>query len=281
VLPFLLTGAMMLFDRLARRMGRATLPSAVAPGQVLLLAGISVFTHPVLDSLNTYGVRWLMPFSQRWFYGDTLFIVDPWLWVVLATGFALSGARRRSGRRGWRLPRPARAALMISSGYIAAMALLGLMTRRLAARELTALTGERVEALMAGPAPLTPVNRDVVAAQGGLYRVAEFRWLRQPHIDPASVRSYSRGRPTEPAVATASETELGRRFLSWARFPIIETERMPGGATLVHMIDLRYARRPGAGFGTVTIQVPPTTASRSASRSPPPFPPGASGAPAP
>jgi inner membrane protein len=280
VLPFLLTGAMMLFDRLVRRLGRATLPAAVVPGQILLLAGIAVFTHPVLDSLNTYGIRWLMPFSDRWFYGDTLFIVDPWLWVVLAVGFALSGAERRGRTVAGEPTRPARAALMIAGGYIAAMALTGWMARRLAGRELMALTGERVEALMVGPTPVTPVARDVVAAQGSTYRVARFRWLR-PHIDPASVRSYARGRPTDPAVALASETELGRRFLSWARFPIIETERSPSGATLVHMIDLRYARRPGAGFGTITIRVPATTASRSASRSPPPFPPDGSGAPVP
>lgn len=258
VLPFLLTGAMVLSDHLVRRLARATLPSTVVPGQVLLLAGISVFTHPILDALNTYGVRWLMPFSQRWFYGDTLFIVDPWLWVVLAIGFVLSGERLRNRRMAGRSSRPARAALVIAGGYIAAMALTGWMAQRLAARELTALTGQRVEALMASPAPLTPMVRNVVAAQGSAYRAAEFRWLRRPHIDPASVRSYSRGRPAEPAVATASETDLGRRFLSWARFPVFQTERIPGGATLVHMIDLRYANRPGAGFGTITIQVPGT-----------------------
>ena len=97
VLPFLLTGAVVLFDRAVRGLGRATLPSTVVPRQILLLAGVSVLTHPILDTLNTYGVRWLMPFSARWFYGDTLFIVDPWLWIFLGVGVALSGARQRSG----------------------------------------------------------------------------------------------------------------------------------------------------------------------------------------
>jgi len=36
--------------------------------------------HPTLDWLNTYGMRWLMPFSGRWFYGDAVFIVDPGCW---------------------------------------------------------------------------------------------------------------------------------------------------------------------------------------------------------
>ena len=256
MLPFVLAGAMILFDRLVRRLGRATLPSTVVPGQVLLLAGVSVLTHPILDSLNTYGVRWLMPFSQRWFYGDVLFIVDPWLWIVLALGFALSGGRPRSRGMERRGSRPARVALLMASGYIMVMALTGWMARRIAARELTALTGERIEALMAGPAPFTPMVRNIVAAQETSYRVAEFRWLRSPHVDPASVGSYPRRLPADPAVAIASATEVGRRFLSWARFPVFETEAIAGGGTLVHMIDLRYASRPNADFGTMTIRVP-------------------------
>ena len=281
VLPFLLTGVIILFDRLVRRLGQATLPSTVVPGQILRLAGIAVLTHPILDTLNTYGVRWLMPFSPRWFYGDTLFIVDPWLWIVLGIGVVLSGERLRGGVKARRRRRSARVAVAVACAYVVAMAVTGWMARRLVAGELTAMTGERVDGLMVAPAPVTPFERSVVAAQGRVYRVADFRWFRRPHIDPASVRSYPRGRPTEPAVATASETELGRRFLSWARFPVFQTERMAGGGTLVHMIDLRYASRPGAGFGTVTVEVPATTAFGPSSRNPPPFPPNATGAPPP
>ena len=94
VLPFVLTGAMLLLDRAVRRARHAVLPSGVRPSQVLLLAAISILTHPILDTLNTYGVRWLMPVRGDWFYGDTLFIVDPWLWLILALGVASSGARR-------------------------------------------------------------------------------------------------------------------------------------------------------------------------------------------
>ena len=257
VLPFLLTGAVVLFDRAVRVLVRATLPSTVVPRQILLLAGVSVLTHPILDTLNTYGVRWLMPFSARWFYGDTLFIVDPWLWIFLGVGVALSGARQRSGRLGQRASRPASVALGLTVGYIIMMAVTGWMARRIATRELTALTGEKIESLMVGPAPLTPMVRSVVAAQGEVYRTAEFRWLGRPHLDSATIRSWPRGMPVDPSAAWAADTELGRRFLSWARFPVFELEPAPDGGTLVHLIDLRYARRP-AGFGAVTILVPST-----------------------
>ncbi len=35
--------------------------------------------------LHPHGVsqsRLLMPFNDTWFYGDTLFIIDPWVWLL-------------------------------------------------------------------------------------------------------------------------------------------------------------------------------------------------------
>ena len=269
VLPFLLTAAIVGFDHLVRRMGRATLPSGVVPAQVLFLAAAAILTHPILDTLNTYGVRWLMPFSGRWFYGDTLYIVDPWLWLILGIGFFLSGHRHRTRRFSEWTARPASVALTVTAGYIVVMAFSGWLARKIAAEELTKLTGENVEALMVAPVPFNPFVRTVVAAQRNSYRATEFRWLHRPHLDVASLKSYPRGGPQGPAVTAAVATPLGKRFLGWARFPVFEVESGPNGSALVHMIDLRYANQPGKGFGTVTIpvEVPATSGSSSDSLS--------------
>jgi len=40
-------------------------------------------THPLLDWTNSYGVRFWLPWSQKWSYGDLVFIVDPYLWLML------------------------------------------------------------------------------------------------------------------------------------------------------------------------------------------------------
>ena len=130
VLPFVLTGAMLLLDRAVRRARHAVLPSGVRPSQVLLLAATSILTHPILDTLNTYGVRWLMPVRGDWFCGDTLFIVDPWLWLILALGVASSGARRRS--RGYKAAttRPARIGLVVGAAYVVGMLLAGEAARQ-------------------------------------------------------------------------------------------------------------------------------------------------------
>lgn len=46
----------------------------------LLVAG--AMSHLVLDWTNSYGVHPFWPVDDRWFYGDSVFIVEPWLWVV-------------------------------------------------------------------------------------------------------------------------------------------------------------------------------------------------------
>jgi len=61
---------------------------------LLGVCALGVWSHPLLDWLNTYGVRLLMPWDGRWFYGDALFIVDPWLWLLAATPWVLAGSRQ-------------------------------------------------------------------------------------------------------------------------------------------------------------------------------------------
>src|SRR3712207_1244854 len=98
ILPVLLTAIMLAWDRVvaghrARRADRQRAPAVAS--EVLVLSALSILTHPTLDWMNEYGMRWLMPFDGRWFYGDTLFIIDPWLWAALGLGVAL---RSEEGR---------------------------------------------------------------------------------------------------------------------------------------------------------------------------------------
>ena len=73
-----------------------------------VLSLIGVASHLLLDWTNAYGVRFLLPFSSRWFHLDLNNIVDLWIWGVLAVacigpllGRLVSseiGARSGSGR---------------------------------------------------------------------------------------------------------------------------------------------------------------------------------------
>jgi inner membrane protein len=60
----------------------------------LLVASLVVTaTHPLLDWTNNYGVRPFLPWSGRWFYGDLVFIVDPYL-ILIAGAAAFLGTNR-------------------------------------------------------------------------------------------------------------------------------------------------------------------------------------------
>jgi inner membrane protein len=118
VLPLLLAGALLAFDRWQAR--RGTRPAErldVRPGWLLALCYIGALTHPAFDWLNNYGIRLLEPFSSEWFYGDALFIIDPIVLVMLAAGVWFSLRRERA--RALRWERPARAAIVGVLAYVA------------------------------------------------------------------------------------------------------------------------------------------------------------------
>jgi inner membrane protein len=79
-------------DRRADRLERT-----MASTPLLLLALAGTWSHLLLDFTNSYGVHPFWPFDDRWFYGDAVFIVEPWLWLV-AIPPLLWGARSRGGR---------------------------------------------------------------------------------------------------------------------------------------------------------------------------------------
>ena len=62
----------------------------------LILASLIVSaTHPLLDWTNNYGIRFLLPWNPKWFYGDLVFVVDPYLWLILGGAAFLLTARTK------------------------------------------------------------------------------------------------------------------------------------------------------------------------------------------
>ena len=80
---------------LSRRIRASGPPGSFAT--LLLGTALAVGSHPLLDWLNTYGVRPWLPFDETWYYGDLVFIVDPWLWLLLGSAVCLAGRRTRGG----------------------------------------------------------------------------------------------------------------------------------------------------------------------------------------
>lgn len=247
--PMVLTWVLLLWDRHVRERRDPTSRRA-KPRALLLVAVIGIWSHPLLDLFNTYGVRLLMPFSERWFYGDTIFIIDPWLWLLLGGGVLWSRWRmrqRRLGRSVHTSP-PARWALGAATLYVVVMHLL----MRVGVRAVEAQGEGHAHRTMVAPAPATPFRREVIRAMGNEYEVG---WLE------GSVRpQYTRWErfpvgDTLPGAAAAAVTPEGRTFLRWSRFPVFTTE--PAGDSIrVRIVDLRYADRRSAGWASVTVTVP-------------------------
>ena len=215
VWPFVLAGLMLWLDGALRRRGRGGAEPARFRA-LLLLSAIGVWTHPLLDLLNTYGVRLLMPFSGRWFYGDTLFIVDPWVWLLLGLGIVVARLRGKAGEWEKRRERYAQVGLFGATLYIGIMAVSAAVLHH----GLWAALRRHDPAplrIMVAPTPLDPFRRDIVLEMPDAYAVGTMSrharrelihdWTTIPKLDAL------------PDARAAAATAEGRTYLSWARFP--------------------------------------------------------------
>jgi inner membrane protein len=245
VLPIALTAVTVAIDRLSPRRGAEPTSGARAADVhaprlsvpwVLLLSYIGVCSHVFLDYLNNYGVRLLAPFDWHWFYGDAIFIVDPWLWLSLGAGAWLSWKRRRTT--------PARGALVFATAYVVVMLLSARAARDAVIRTWEQTHGRAPRALMVGPRPITPFTRDVIVDAGDHYETGTFSWTtRRLVLDAAAVPKNA----NLPLVRAAAATPAMSSFLTWARFPFWSFEPVPNG-TAVTVGDMRFA-----GFGAMRI----------------------------
>jgi inner membrane protein len=236
-LPVLLTAAFWMWSRSRRLAGDQAQPVRV--GWLLALCFIGVYSHVFLDFLNNYGVRLLTPFDWRWFYGDSVFIIDVWLWLVLGIGVWLS--RRRHSTK------PSTYAVVIAALYIVAMLTSARVARGIVSAQWTEAHGSPPRALMVGPYPVTPITREVIVDAGDHYELGSFSWPSRLELSPEHIAKNDR----RPEVALAREDPRIRALLVWSRFPIFLLEPAEGG-TRVTVTDARFMSRGGT-FAASTI----------------------------
>ncbi len=208
ILPMVLTGLVLLYDRWRPS------PQPVRPAALLLLAYIGTLSHPALDWLNSYGIRLLEPFSSRWYAGDTLFIIDIWIWAALLGSFNWSRRREKRNEGHWQ--RPAWLGFTAICAYIAAN---GLITGQAEAQAQAALErqGRAPTLVVANPAPVTfwirkMLWRDTVEHGGGDYGVFSGTRLSGSALAIGL---------NDPRLAAARGREDVEAFLFWSRMPIV------------------------------------------------------------
>ncbi|MGB3739417.1 MAG: metal-dependent hydrolase [Pontixanthobacter sp.] len=224
LLPLILAGLLHWFDRWqAKRGKRPDTRLPVSFKWLFLLAFIGCLTHPALDWLNVYGIRLLEPFSSTWFYGDTLFIIDVWLWGLM--GFATWWSLRQEKRGGkWR--KTGRQALAIALAYIGVNAYISIPGGL--------YTDEQVFQTVSSPLPFAFWNRELIIE---MERPGYYTWsteygppLRQKPIlicrfDPDALLKS----------ATTNKDDVAA-FLFWSRMPF--AERAADGSVLLR--DARF-----------------------------------------
>jgi inner membrane protein len=249
VLPALFAGVMLMWDRWRRRSNPARPPVHVHG--LLVLSYVGAWLHVLMDWLNSYGVRLLKPFSDRWFYGDALYIIDPILYVVFGAAIVLS--RIAATRAEAEPSRWARRGLAVAAVY----ALLMLASNWGARAEVNGgleRAGRHGTRFMVTPVFGNPLRRDVIVDVGERYEKG-FLWFDPlPHFRPAGY-----GVPTnlaDPAVVQATQHPRIQAFLMWSRFPFFVIERTAAG-TRVFVNDYRYSGPSGRdGWATQSVSVP-------------------------
>ena len=247
LLPLLLWGAMLWFDRWQTK--RGTRPEERLPvrkGWLLALAYLGTLSHPAFDWLNSYGVRLLEPFSSRWFYGDSIFIIDVWMLLVLGFGVWLSLRREQACRADWR--RPAKSSFLALCAYIIANGAITSQAEAVTASALIAgvhVDGDLIsvedslidadalppsgsagqpfvaELIVANPVPFAFWRRELLwrgqgFAGSGTYDFFEaFRAIRISRHDAIY-------RPEVQELAAAKRDPNFAALLFWSRMPIIQ-----------------------------------------------------------
>src|SRR5215204_6986272 len=95
VLPLIFYFVDLLWSRLRNQ------PPTIKLKGLLLASFIVSATHPLLDWTNNYGIRFFLPWNPKWSYGDLVFIVDPYLWVILGGASFLLTQKGLSSKIVW------------------------------------------------------------------------------------------------------------------------------------------------------------------------------------
>ena len=201
-------------------------------GRTFAVALIAMMTHPALDYLNPYGVRPFLPWNDTWYYGDLVFIMDPYLDLMLLLGLVAA----------WIWPR--RKYAVTSAALVLAAAYIGLRVERHAVavskvQPMFAAIPEGVRKWAVLPTTWNPQLWDVIVhSDARLFRFDVD--VRDPvRADAPRFRMQS-ARPSE-IVNRAMTATSSAALLRFARFPVTRVGQIPSGHR-VTFLDFRFYR---------------------------------------
>jgi inner membrane protein len=256
----LVVGMAWLADALWQRFRRYRHWSAAPPrrwGLLYLFACIAVLSHLLLDFTNSYGLRPFYPFVRQWYAWDIVFIIEPLMLLVLVVALLLPWLFGLVGQEIGERRRTPRGRGMAIAALVFIVALWGVRDyehrRALALVDAFEYNGEAARRVAAFPYMVNPFRWAGVAETSNAYVSVAVNTTRPA---PASrTQSYYKPDPT-PATEAARSSELGRAYLEWARFPLVEAEHLssPNGEELVRFMDARFLYPDSSGGRRIPLR---------------------------
>jgi inner membrane protein len=256
-----------------RLRGRKSRNPNLAPhwGLLFAYACLAGLSHILLDYTTSYGVRPLWPFSERWYSWDIVFIVEPILLIVLTLGLILPALFSLINEEIGARPQPAapKGRLAATMALLAVFAYWGLadFEHRRAVAALQSRNYQDADALRASAFPYmtNPFRWYGVVETPAFFAtmdISALNFATSPEVDPeAQMRIYYKPEET-PVTLAAKKTYLGGVYLSWARYPLTETEELAHDpiennrtAYVVRFRDLRYAYPGSLARGSLSASV--------------------------
>jgi inner membrane protein len=237
LLPLVLTGLILLWNRWR------PVEQPVRALPLLLCAYIGTLSHPALDWLNSYGIRLLEPFSSTWYAGDTLFIIDFWVWAALIGCWVWS---RRREKRGGDWQRPAWLGFAAIGAYIFAN---GLITGRAEAATTRVLEqrGRIPELVVANPVPVAFWRRTMLWRDRSSHGHGDYGLLVGVRLPERVVPN----RLDHPALAASRGRRDVDAYLFWSRMPIVFEHR-----DRLYLGDQRFSTGAQRGQFVVPLDMP-------------------------
>jgi inner membrane protein len=222
---------------------------------LIALAGVA--SHLALDLSNVYGVRLLLPFSERWLRWDITNVFDFWIWgVLLVAMFAPvlarlvnaeigAGAQPGGARRGFAIFALAFIALYDAGRCLAHARATAMLDARIYA-------GSAPRRVAAFPGPASIFRWRGVAETSDTFTIHEIDLLND--FDPSAGRVLYKPETT-PALEAARRTPVFEEFLRFSQFPFwqLTPAEQVENATRVEALDLRFGDPQNPGFVATAI----------------------------
>jgi inner membrane protein len=214
-----------------------------------ILSLIGVASHLLLDWTNSYGIRFLVPFSSEWFHLDLNNIVDLWIWgVLLAACVGPLLGRLVSSEIGAR-PGSGRGLAIFALMFLAVYDFGRFLIHQRAIQMLNSRVYRGGPPLRVAAFPDGVVNP--FEWSGWVERaefVMHFSLNTRSEFDPTTPdRTFYKPEPG-PVLDAAAQAYVARKFLEFAQYPLWQVMPVadPQGAHRVELRDLRFPFRATA-----------------------------------